>query len=207
MTDHGVMYGLYEFWSECKANGIKPIIGCEVYVAARSRHDKDPKLDKKRYHLTLLAKNLEGYHNLMKICSAGQLEGMYYKPRVDREVLAKYSKGIIVTTGCLSSPMNKNLLHGDREAAEDWVKFFIDNFEHVFVELQRNGVDESEKLIPTQIEIAKKYNLEMVATCDSHYINKADSDLQEINWCIRDANLLSDPNRAKKWGDDSMLKQ
>ena len=96
MTDHGVMYGLYEFWSECKANGIKPIIGCEVYVAARSRHDKDPKLDKKRYHLTLLAKNLEGYHNLMKICSVGQLEGMYYKPRVDREILAKYSKGIIL---------------------------------------------------------------------------------------------------------------
>jgi DNA polymerase-3 subunit alpha len=86
------------------------------------------------------------------------------------------TKGIIVTTGCLSSPMNKNLLHGDREAAEEWVKFFIDNFEHVFVELQRNGVEESEKLIPTQIEIAKKYNLEMVATCDSHYINKADSD-------------------------------
>ena len=206
MTDHGVMYGLYEFWSECKANGIKPIIGCEVYVAARSRHDKDPKLDKKRYHLTLLAKNLEGYHNLLKICSVGQLEGMYYKPRVDREILAKYSKGIIVTTGCLSSPMNKNLLHGDREAAEDWVKFFIDNFEHVFVELQRNGVEESEKLIPTQIEIAKKYNLEMVATCDSHYINKADSDLQEINWCIRDANLLSDPERAKKWGDEFYVK-
>jgi DNA polymerase-3 subunit alpha len=131
---------------------------------------------------------------------------MYYKPRVDREVLAKYSKGIIVTTGCLSSPMNKNLLHGDREAAEEWVKFFIDNFEHVFVELQRNGVEESEKLIPTQIEIAKKYNLEMVATCDSHYINKADSDLQEINWCIRDANLLSDPDRAKKWGDEFYVK-
>ncbi|MEI6462428.1 MAG: DNA polymerase III subunit alpha, partial [bacterium] len=206
MTDHGVMYGLYEFWAECKANNIKPIIGCEVYVAPRTRFDKDPKLDKKRYHLTLLAKNLVGYHNLMKICSYGQLEGYYYKPRVDKEILEKYSEGIIATTGCLSSPVNRNLLHGEDKEAYEWANFFKRIYKDLFVELQRNGVEESEGLIPKQVKLAKDLDLPLIATCDAHYLNKGEASVQEINWCIRDAKLLSDPDRKQKWSEEFYVK-
>lgn len=206
ITDHGVMYGLYEFWTECKANGIKPIIGCEVYVAKRSRFDKDPKKDKRRYHLTLLAKNEEGYHNLIRLCSLAHLEGFYTKPRVDKELLAKYSKGIIATTGCAASPVNRNLIHGKIKTAYKWARFFKENFEDFYVEIQRNGVKECEDAIPLMLQLAKELNLPLVATCDSHYLNKGEHNIQEINWCIRDAKLLTDNTRNKKWSEEFYIK-
>lgn len=207
MTDHGVMYGVYDFYSACKESGVKPIYGCEVYVAPRSRFDKDPKKDKKRYHLTLLAQNLTGYHNLIKIVSAGHLDGFYTKPRVDREILEKYSEGIIATSGCAASPVNRNLLHNNKDLAYAWAEFFKEIFPgRFFVEIQRNGIPECENAIPSMLELAKYFNLDVVATCDSHYLNKEDSNIQEVSFCIRDAKLLSDENRQKKWSDEFYVK-
>ena len=118
ITDHGVMYGAIEFYKEAKANGIKPIIGCEVYTAPRTRFDKEPDKDKKPGHLILLAKNDKGYHNLMKIVSAGFTEGYYYKPRVDKDLLRQYSEGIISLSGCLAGEVQHRLLIGDYEGAK-----------------------------------------------------------------------------------------
>ncbi len=207
ITDHGVMYGLYEFWSECKYAGIKPIIGCEVYIAARTRFDKDKTKDRKRYHLTLLAKNETGYHNLIKLSSLGHIEGFYSKPRVDKELLRKHSEGIIATTGCAASPVNRNLIHGNIEKAYEWARFFKEIYQdNLYVEIQRNGVKECEDAIPLMLQLAKDLDLPIVATCDSHYLNKGDHSVQEVNWCIRDAKLLSDSDRAKKWSEEFYIK-
>lgn len=197
ITDHGVMYGSFEFWQECRNQGIKPIIGCEVYVAKRSRFDKTPGIDDKRYHLTLLAKNKEGYHNLTKMVSLAFTEGFYYKPRIDKELIEKYGKGVIALTGCLGSNFNQYLLSQEEEKATSWVRFLIKNFDDVYIEVQENGIKESHDLIPKQIEIAKNLNLSYVATCDTHYIEKQDHKVQEIVWCISDGKKLDDPTRRQ----------
>ncbi|MBN1915633.1 DNA polymerase III subunit alpha [Candidatus Dojkabacteria bacterium] len=206
MTDHGVMYGLYEFWSECRANKIKPIIGCEVYIAERTRFDKVPQIDNKRYHLTLLAKNLEGYKNLVKLVSRSHIEGLYYKPRADRELLKQYGKGLIALSGCLSSNINQALRQGNERKAQEWVDFYQSTFDEFYIEVQRNEIKESEDLIPAQIQLAKKNNLEIVATCDVHYLEKEDWKIQEIAWCIRDGAKLSDQNRQKAESQEFYLK-
>ncbi|MFQ5493402.1 MAG: DNA polymerase III subunit alpha [Candidatus Dojkabacteria bacterium] len=197
ITDHGVMYGIYEFWNQCRKEGIKPIIGCEIYVAHRTRHDKTPGIDNKRYHLTLLAKNFEGYQNLMKIVSTAQTEGFYYKPRADRELLQKHGKGIIALSGCLGSNFNRALASGQRKKAVKWLQFLDKTFDHTYVELQRNGIKDSHDLIPKQIEIAKELKLPIVATCDSHYLEPEDHKIQEIVWCISDGKRLTDPDRRR----------
>lgn len=197
LTDHGVMYGIFEFWQECNYQGIKPILGCEVYIAQRTRFDKTPGIDDKRYHLTLLAKNKEGYHNLMKLVSRAFIEGFYYKPRADRELLEMYGKGIIALSGCLGSNFNQYLLSGDDKKAESWISFLKNTCEEVYIELQRNGIKESEDLIPKQIAIANKFNLPYVATCDTHYIEKEDHKVQEIVWCISDGKEIDDPTRRQ----------
>lgn len=197
ITDHGVMYGIFEFWSAMKSEDIKPIIGCEVYVANRTRHDKESGIDNQRYHLTLLAKNQEGYHNLLRMTSAGQTEGFYYKPRVDKELIQKYGKGIIALSGCLSSNFNRYLMSGKRDQAVEWIKFLDESVDDVYIELQRNGIKDAEDLIPTQVEIAKELNLPLVATCDTHYIDQDDHKVQEIVWAISDGKRLDDPDRRK----------
>ncbi len=197
ITDHGVLYGAFEFHQICKENRIKPIIGCEVYVAERTRFDKQAGIDNKRYHTTLLAKNRVGYQNLVRLVSLAQKEGFYYKPRVDKELLEKYSEGIIAMTGCLGSPLNQALLKNNTKKAYDWMDFLTNTFEHVFVEVMRYNYEKNDKLIPKQLEIAKKYNLKVVATCDAHYINKKDYKIQEIAWCISDGTKIDDPNRRQ----------
>ncbi|MBL8014659.1 MAG: DNA polymerase III subunit alpha [Candidatus Doudnabacteria bacterium] len=197
ITDHGVMFGTYDFWSKCRAEGIKPIIGCEVYVANRSRKDKDPGIDNERYHLTLLAKTKEGYHNLIKMVSEAHTEGFYYKPRTDRESLEKYGKGIIALSGCLASNFNRYLVQNKRTEAVEWLQFLGDCFDEVYVELQRNGIKESEDLIATQVAIAKELGLGIVATGDVHYIEKEDYKIQEIAWCISDGKKITDSDRRQ----------
>jgi len=197
ITDHGSMAGVYEFWSTAKEYNIKPIIGCEVYVAKRKRTDKEVEHDKTRYHLTLLAKNKEGYHNLLKLVSVANIEGFYYKPRVDVELLKKYNKGIIALTGCMSSNFNRYLRAGEIEKCVDWLKFLKKNFENVYVELMRTGIKWADKLIPHQVELAKKFDLPIVATCDAHYLEKEDYIIQEIAWCICDGKKLNDPERRR----------
>jgi len=197
ITDHGTMAGVYEFWSMAKEFNIKPIIGCEVYVAKRKRTDKDATLDKGRYHLTLLAKNKQGYQNLLKLISYANIEGFYYKPRVDKELLEKYSEGIIALSGCMSSNFNRYLRKGEIEKAEQWIEYLKHTFRDVYVEIMKTNIDWADKLIPLQVKIAKKYKLPIVATCDSHYLEKEDYIIQEIAWCISDGRKLTDPQRRK----------
>ncbi|KXK26415.1 MAG: DNA polymerase III subunit alpha [candidate division WS6 bacterium OLB20] len=206
ITDHGVMYGVYEFWNYAKELGIKPILGCEIYVAHRTRHDKETGVDNKRYHLTLFAKNLTGYKNLLKIVSKSHTEGFYYKPRADRELLEKYGEGLIALSGCLASNFNRHLAKGERAKAVEWLSFLKKNIEHVYVEVQRNGIKESHDLIPEQVAVAKELGLELVATCDTHYLEPEDHKIQEIVWCISDGRKLTDPERRRYGSTEFYLK-
>ena len=199
ITDHGNMHGAIEFYKECNKHGIKPIIGIEAYVANRSRFDKDPGIDNKRFHLTLLAKNVGGYKNLMKLSSQAFLEGYYYKPRIDKEILKQYAEGIICLTGCPGSEFIFYLKNGDRSKAEGLVDYYIEIFgaQHVFVEIMRH--DEVEWYVPLKdiiFEIALKKGLHVVATWDSHYTCKEDHPIHdvllEINTNNKDFKLTGD---------------
>ena len=206
LTDHGMLYGIYDFWFACKEAGIKPILGVEAFVAFRSRFDKVPKIDDKRYHLVLLAKNLEGYKNLVKLVTYSNLEGFYYRPRIDKELLKKYSKGLIGTTGCLSGVVNNHILYKQEKEALKWVEFLRSNLDDFYIEIERNAIKESEKLIPKQIKFAKKYNIPIIATCDSHYLKKEDWYAQEVLWAISDGKKMDDDTRRKSWSEEFYIK-
>lgn len=222
MTDHGVMHGLYEFWNTCKANEIKPILGCEVYISPTERTLKQEVDGIKYYHLTLLAKNKVGYQNLIKLVSLGHLEGFYYKPRVDREILEKYAEGIIATSGCPASPTSRHIVRGELDKAEDWLKFLHKTFKKDFyLELQRHyskGNDEIDKSLVVEdgdeevewmketskinkklIAWSKKYDIPMIATTDAHYLNAEDENVQEILFAIKDGKSVNDPDRRKAY--------
>jgi DNA polymerase-3 subunit alpha len=179
LTDHGNMYGAIEFYNECKSAGIKPIIGVEAYIAERSMYDKESGLDTKRYHLTLLARNNAGYKNLMKLVSKSNLEGYYYKPRMDLELIAKHSEGLICLSGCPGSRFINHLKAGNKEEAISLLKRYIDIFgkEYVFVEIMiHEEVDWYLPLVPIIKEIAKELDLPIVGTWDSHYLNEEDKE-------------------------------
>lgn len=179
LTDHGVLYGAIEFYKTCKAEGIKPIIGVEAYMAARTRFDKDPGIDNRRYHLTLLARNNVGYTNLMKLVSRSNLEGYYYKPRMDIDLLRKHAEGIICLSGCPGSRFVQYLKADNTEEAVALLRTYIEIFgkEYVFVEIMvHDDVDWYIPLIPTIIAIAKEVGLPIVGTWDSHYLNVEDKD-------------------------------
>lgn len=197
LTDHGSLAGAYEFWATCKEYGVKPIIGCEVYVAERTRFDKETGIDDKRSHLTLLAKNKQGYQNLLKLVSLANIEGFYYKPRIDRELITKYSEGIICLSGCLSGKLSQLLLHDKDGEALEWLNFLKMNFQEVYVELTRFDHPEVENAVPKLIKIAKDTSTPLVATCDSHYLDQEDYVIQEIAWCISDGKRLNDPQRRQ----------
>ncbi len=147
LTDHGVMYGMAEFWKYSKDFHIKPIIGCEIYLAPKERTLRETVGGIKYYHLLLLAKNFTGYQNLLKIVSIGQLEGMYYRPRVDREILQKYSEGIICTSACMAGPLSRHILRKEFDKAEEWLQFFSNTFkDNFYLELQRHGFNGSDDL-------------------------------------------------------------
>jgi len=172
VTDHGNMYGAIEFYKECKKAGIKPIIGCEVYVAERRMEDKEPGVDNKRYHLILLAKNLKGYKNLMRIVTEANLKGYYYKPRVDMELLREYHDGIIALSGCMGGKLSRAVLANNEEKVEELIKEHIDIFgkENYFIEIQAHPhIDRDKELREKLVALAKAHNLTYVATQDSHY--------------------------------------
>jgi DNA polymerase-3 subunit alpha len=188
LTDHGSMYGAIELYKECKKAGIKPIIGCEVYVAERTRFDKEPGVDNKRYHLILLAKNKTGYKNLMKIVTRANLEGYYYKPRVDMELLKEHGEGIICLSGCMGGMLSKAILAGNEERADELVKKHQDIFgaENYFIEIQSHPhIERDEELRHKLITLAKKHGIKTVATQDSHYPcrddHKAHHTLLQVN--------------------------
>lgn len=207
ITDHGVLYGAFEFWSYANEIGVKPILGCEVYVAPKSRFEKPKdKNESKYFHLTLLAKNKEGYQNLVKLVSRGALEGFYYKPRVDKELLSEYAKGLICLTGCPNGPINQSLLKDNEKLAHEWMGYLLKTYDDLYFELSRSSIPDLEDLESKQIDFNKKYNLPYVATVDTHYIEKEDYKLQEIAWCISDGRLLDDPGRRQYPSTEFYLK-
>lgn len=199
ITDHGTMYGVVDFYRECKANGIKPVIGCEVYVAPGSRFDKVHGVDNKYSHLILLAENQTGYKNLIYLVSMGFIEGYYYKPRIDKEILRQHSEGIIALSACIAGEVPRLLLNGEQEAARNAAREYIDIFgkENYFIELQDHGLAEQKQIIPELMAIAKELGLGLVATNDIHYLTREDSFYQDVLMCLQMDKTIDDEDRMR----------
>ena len=222
ISDHGVLYGAFEFWKTANENNIKPIIGCEIYISPTERQLRQVVEGDKYFHLLVLAKNLKGYKNLIKLVSRSHLEGFYYRPRADKELLKEYSEGLIVTSACMGSPLGTNIIAGKERKAIEWLKFFKETFKDDFyIELQRHysvGTDEvDEKMLSKYdfetadyikkqsflnkklIEYSKQYDIPLVATTDAHYLNENDAFTQEVLFAIKDGKQLDDPSRRKAY--------
>jgi DNA polymerase III subunit alpha len=197
ITDHGAMHGAIEFYQAARAKGIKPIIGCEVYVAPGSRLERKKSDGEKYHHLGLLAKDEAGYKNLIKLTTAAHLEGYYYKPRIDKEILAAHSEGLIAMSGCLASEIPDWIMKDQLDKARDAVDFFKQTLgaENFFLELQNHGIPEQAKVNSHLIKWSKEFGLKLVATNDVHYINKSDSHAHDCLVCIGTQDLLSNPKR------------
>ncbi|MBE5821513.1 MAG: DNA polymerase III subunit alpha [Clostridiales bacterium] len=208
ITDHGVMYGAIDFYKECKKNDIKPIIGCEVYVAPRSRFHKEAGVDGGYSHLILLAKNNEGYKNLIKLVSLSFTEGYYYKPRIDKEILRKYSKGLICTSACLAGELSANILNNNYDRAKEIALEYIDMFgkEDFYIELQHNGIKEQVLANQGLIKLANELGLKMIATNDAHYLNKEDAYPHEVLLCVQTGKKMSDEDRMRFQTDEFYIK-
>lgn len=198
LTDHGAMYGTIAFYKACLKHGIKPIIGMEAYVTTGSRHDKGSRKDQPIYHLLLLAKNNQGYRNLMKITSIGHLEGFHYKPRVDMETLRQYSEGIICTSACLGSEISQHVLHERldeaKAAALRYKEIFHDGF---YLELQDHGLNEQKKVNMGLIELSKELDIPLVCTNDVHYLEPEDAAMQDVLICIGTGKTVEDETRLR----------
>lgn len=197
ITDHGNMYGAADFWRECKAQGIHPVIGCEVYVAPRTRFDKVYDIDNKTSHLILLAENQTGYKNLIYMVSVGYIDGFYYKPRIDFDLLKEHHEGIIALSACLAGEIPKRLVNGDYEGAKEIAERYIsvlgkDNY---FIEIQDHGIAEQKKIIPNLIKLSEETGVGLVATNDIHYLKKEDALYQDVLMCIQMEKTVDDPNR------------
>ena len=208
ITDHGVMFGAVDFYKAAKKAGIKPVIGCEVYTAVRTRFDKNSELDKKQGHLVLLAESDEGYRNLIKIVSRGYTEGFYYKPRVDNELLRQFSKGIIATSACLAGRVQQELLNGNYEGAKREALEYEDIFgkNNFFLEIQDQGLEEEKRINPLLKKLSKETGIGLVATNDVHYINKEDSEFHDILLCIQTGSFVADTDRMRFPNSEFYLK-
>ena len=197
ITDHGNMFGVIELYKECKKQNIKPIIGCEVYVAPRSRFEKQGKIDSEPNHLVLLAMNNIGYKNLIKLCSIGYTEGFYYKPRIDMEVLKKYNEGLICLSACLAGKLARQIVMSNLTGAKETIEEFIDIFgkDRYFLEIQDNKLREQLLVNQNIIALAKEYGLNVVATNDCHYLDKSDYDSHEVLLCIGTRKTLNEEDR------------
>lgn len=207
ITDHGVMYGAIDFYRACKKEGIKPIIGCEVYVAPQSRFDKTSAYGK-YYHMVLLCKNQTGYQNLIKLVSKGFTEGFYSKPRIDDELLEQYHEGLVCLSACLAGEIPQLLLGNDYNAAKAKAEYYRDLFgsENFFIELQDHGIDEQKRIIPSLVRIADEIGVDIVATNDSHYIEQSDSQTHNILLCIQTNRTINDNDRMEFQTDEFYLK-
>jgi DNA polymerase-3 subunit alpha len=208
LTDHGAMHGVIEFFHQAAEAGVKPIIGIEAYLAARGMRDTDAKLDKKSFHLLLLAENQTGYQNLLKIASAAQLEGFYYYPRIDRDFLARHSEGLICTSGCMSAEVPRAIQEGNLDEARRRLDWYYGVFgpERFFVELQQHAIPELPAVNRALLELGQRYNARFVATNDVHYINPDDARLQDILLAIQTGSVLADPNRMRMTDDSYYLR-
>lgn len=208
ITDHGTLFGVIDFYNEAKAQGVKPIIGLEAYMAARTMQDRDNTLDRQSYHLLLLAENQAGYQNLLKIASAAQLEGFYYYPRIDHDFLAAHSEGLICTSGCMSAEVPRALLRENPEEARKKLDWYYEVFgpERFFIELQSHDIPEIPKLNNELLALGQRYQGRFVATNDVHYIDQKDARLQDILLCVQTSSLFNEPNRMKMSDDSYYLK-
>lgn len=207
ITDHGVMYGVVDFYKACRAEGIKPIIGCEVYMAPHGRRDKQYDIDGKYYHLILLVKNKTGYHNLLKIVSRGFTEGFYFKPRADFELLEQYHEGLICLSGCIGGSVQQKLLQADHAGAKAEALRYRSIFgEDYYLELQNHGYKEDAVILPGLMRIHEETGIPVVATNDAHYINKEDSFTQKVLMCIQMNKTLEDEDAPGFDTDEFYLK-
>ena len=208
ITDHGTMYGVVDFYHAAKKAGVKPIIGVEGYLAARGMKDRDSKKDKRSSHLLLLAENQTGYQNLLKIASAAQLEGFYYRPRIDHEFLAEHSEGLIATSGCMAAEIPRAINHGQLDQAREKLDWYYEVFgpDNFFLELQQHEIPELEKINRKLLEMGTRYQAKYIATNDVHYINPADARLQDVLLAIQTGARLSDPDRMRMTDDTYYLR-
>ncbi len=203
ITDHGNMFGVLPFVEEAKKRGVKPIIGCEVYVAEGSRFEKKGREDRSGFHLILLAKNYKGYKNLSRLSSLGYLEGFYYTPRVDKELLRKYSDGLIAASACLGGEVPQTILEKGINAAQSIVEEYIDIFnEDFYIEIQQHGLPEQEQVNHDLITLAKKCNIKILATNDCHFINAEDAKAHDILICLQTGKDLEESDRMKYTGEE-----
>ena len=207
ITDHGVMYGVIDFYKACKKEGVKPIIGMEAYVAPRSLMDRDGSKDREYAHLILLAKNQTGYQNLMRLSSEAFLNGFYYKPRIDYDLLSRHAEGLICLSACLAGDIPQRLLQGNyngaKELAERLKGMFGGDF---YIEIQDHGIPEQKEVLPGLVKLAGETGVKIVATNDVHYVNKADAQVQDVLLCVQTNTFVDEPNRMRMHADEFYLK-
>ena len=226
MTDHGTMSGIIEFYKTANAAGVKPVLGMETYVAPRKHNDRDPSKDKTPFHLILLAMNNTGYENLMRLSSIANLEGFYYKPRLDHELLEKYNEGIIVLSGCIGGEVGDALRNGQYDQAKEIASWYKSVFgDRYYIEIQDHGHpkhrsvwDEQVAVTEQSFKLAKELDIECALTCDAHYLTHADQEAHELLLCVQTGSFLSDEKRMslkefelhvtdpneiiERWGDE-----
>lgn len=197
LTDHGNMFGAVDFYKACKKEGVKPIIGVEIYMAKRRMQDKEPGIDDTRYHLGLLAKNEVGYKNIIKLVSIANTEGMYYKPRIDRETLKEHSEGLICLSGCLAGELARNIIE-DYEKGKEVAKWYRDVFgDDYYLEIQANGIEEQKIVNQKIVKLSKELDIPLVVTNDVHYTCREDVEAQDILICIQTGKKIDDEDRMK----------
>ncbi len=207
ITDHGVMYGCVDFYKKAKEEGIKPILGCEIYVAGKSMDIKTPDKENQTYHLVLLVKNEVGYKNLMKIVSKASIDGFYYKPRVDNDYLREHSEGIIALSACLGGAVQNNILRGRDERAREVALMYKEIFKDGFyLELQNHGVEENRKVNEFNIQLSKELGIPLVATNDVHYVTKEDAKSHDVLLCIQTGKTVDEEKRMRYPSDQFYLK-
>jgi len=208
ITDHGVMYGAVRFYKEAKAQGVHPVIGCEVYLAPGMRQERAEVDGTRYYHLILLAENETGYRNLVELISLANIEGYYYKPRIDKELLRQYHEGIIALSACVAGEIPQAILRGNNERAEALIAEYVEIFgqDNFFLEIQDHGLPEEKTVNRALREFAKKYDIGLVATNDVHYVHADDSEFHDILLCVQTGRTINDPDRMRFSGPDYYLK-
>jgi len=212
LTDHGNLHGAVQFYTACRGADLNPIIGYEAYIAPGSRLDKGGTMKEASYHLTLLAQNRTGFKNLVKMASAASLEGFYFKPRIDKELLAEHSEGIICLSGCVSSELNHKILQGhgsdkDLKEAMDVAGWFHDVFgDRYYIEIMNNGVDVQQMALEGAVDIANRVGLPLVATSDCHYVDPEDAEAQDVLLCINTGKYRTDTSRMRMDGNQYYLR-
>ncbi|MBX6343177.1 MAG: PHP domain-containing protein, partial [Thermomicrobiaceae bacterium] len=204
ITDHGVMYGVIDWYKAAKAHDLHPVLGIEAYLAPNSIADRE----KGSYHLLLLAENERGYRNLLKLASRASLEGFYYKPRVDLDMLNELRDGVIATSACLGGPVANNFLNGKDEEAVRLAKTLREMFgpEHFYIEIQDHGIEGQRRTNPQLVELARRLDLPLVATNDVHYVDRDDARAQELLVCVQTNTTLDDPKRLRMESDQLYFK-